>query len=147
MDRKIQQHIHAMICDQAPDAILYADRAGNIQMWNRGAEMIFGYTAEEAIGQPLDIIIPERLQQRHNDGYQKVMDEGTTKYGSDLLSVPAQHKDNHPLFSDFSIIMIKDDDGKMLGIAAIMRDSTVQKGKEKELKERIKQLESTSNSE
>lgn len=141
MEQKIKQHIYAMICEQAPDAILYADRDGNIQLWNRGAEIIFGYTAEEAIGLPLDIIIPERLQQRHNDGYRRVMAEGTTKYGTDLLSVPARDKDNHSLFSDFSIIMIKDDSGKMQGIAAIMRDSTAQKTKEKELKEQIKELD------
>ncbi|SEA74878.1 PAS domain S-box-containing protein [Desulfuromusa kysingii] len=147
MEIKIKQHIYAMICEQAPDAILYADREGVIQRWNRGAEMIFGYTAKEAIGQPLDIIIPERLQQRHNDGYRRVMVEGTTKYGADLLSVPARDKDNHSLFSDFSIIMIKDDNGQMQGIAAIMRDSTAQKAKEKELREQIKTLTSTQQSE
>ncbi|MDY0191155.1 MAG: PAS domain S-box protein [Desulfuromonas sp.] len=143
MDTKTEQYIHAMICDQAPDAILYADRAGNIQLWNRGAEMIFGFTKEEAIGQPLDLIIPEKLRPRHNDGYNRVMAEGTSKYGNDLLSVPALHKDGHSLFSDFSIIMIKDANGAMQGVAAIMRDSSAQKAKEKELKNRIKQLEAS----
>lgn len=140
MEAKIEQYIQAMICDQAPDAILFADRAGNIQLWNRGAEMIFGYTKEEAIGKQLDLIIPEKLRQRHNDGYLRVISEGISKYCDDLLSVPALPKDGHALFSDFSIIMIKDNNGVMQGVAAIMRDSSEQKNKEKELKNQIKQL-------
>ena len=90
----------------------------------------------------MELIIPEKLRQRHNVGYEKVMNSGETKYGNDLLSVPAQHKEGSKLFSDFSIAMVKDADGWMQGIAAIMRDTTSQKLKEKELKERIKELES-----
>lgn len=143
METRFKQQLYATICEQAPDTILFADDKGIIRFWNRGAEMVFGHTEEEAIGRPLDLIIPEKLQQRHNDGYRKVMAEGTTKYGNNLLSVPARHKDGHPLFSDFSIILIKDDNGRMQGVAAIMRDSTAQKAKEKEWKERLKQLEAT----
>ena len=129
------------ICEESSDAILFADQRGNIQFWNRGAERIFGYTQAEAIGKSLDLIIPEKLQSRHNEGYLGVMASGLTKYGSDLLSVPAQHKDGSRLFSDFSIAMVKDDSGKMLGVAAIMRDSTAQKTAEKELRERLRVLE------
>lgn len=137
----MKQQIYAAICEDSADAILFADQNGNIQFWNRGAERIFGYSAAEAIGKSLDLIIPEKLQARHNEGYLGVMGSGATKYGSDLLSVPAQHKDGSRLFSDFSIAMVKDSSGKMLGVAAIMRDSTAQKTAEKALKERIKELE------
>lgn len=143
MDPDLKQQMLATLCEDSPDAILFADREGNIQFWNKGAETIFGYSATEAIGQSLELIIPDKLQKRHNDGYDGVMASGATKYGSDLLSVPALHKDGSRLFSDFSIVMVKDDSGQMQGIAAIMRDATSQKNKEKELKERIKQLEST----
>ncbi len=141
MTNELKLQIYTAICEESADAILFADQNGNIQFWNKGAETIFGYSAAEAIGQSLELIIPEKLRQRHNDGYHSVMASGTTKYGSDLLSVPAQHKDGSRLFSDFSIVMIKDDSGKMQGVAAIMRDATAQKAKEKELKERIKELE------
>lgn len=141
MDDKMRQHIFTSLFEGAPDAILFADRKGIIQLWNKGAEIIFGHSAKEAIGQPLELIIPEKLQQRHNDGYYRVMSSGTTKYGSDLLSVPAQNKEGGRLFIDFSIVMVKDDAGEMLGLAAIMRDTTAQKAKEKELKERINELE------
>ena len=52
------------------DAIIAADKDGIVRFWNPGAERIFGYTSEDAIGQSLDIIIPERLRKRHWDGYQ-----------------------------------------------------------------------------
>lgn len=142
MNNEMKQQIYTTLFEGAPDAILFADREGIIQLWNRGAELIFGYSAAEAIGQSLDLVIPEKLQQRHKDGYGKVMGSGATEYGSALLSVPAQHKDGSRLFSDFSIVMIKDGSGQMQGIAAIMRDTTAQKIKERELIERIKELES-----
>ncbi len=141
MNTVLKQRVFAAICEESSDAILFADQSGHIQFWNRGAERVFGYSAAEAIGQSLDLIIPEKLQARHNEGYLGVMASGATKYGSDLLSVPAQHKDGSRLFSDFSIAMVKDENGKMLGVAAIMRDATAQKAAEKRLKERIQQLE------
>lgn len=142
MNLELKLRIYTAICEESSDAILFADQQGNIQFWNKGAERIFGYSAGEVIGQPLELIIPEKLQQRHNEGYLSVMASGTTKYGTDLLSVPAQHKDGSRLFSDFSIVMVKNDSGQMQGVAAIMRDATTQKAREKGLKERIQQLES-----
>ncbi len=133
--------LYRTICEEAADAILFADQKGIIQAWNRGAEVLFGYSSEEALGQTLELIIPDNLRQRHNDGYAATMQSGHSKYGNDLLSVPAIHKDGHRLFCDFSIVMIKGDDGEMLGIASIMRDTTAQKTREKELRERIKELE------
>ena len=143
MNPELKQQIFTTLCEESPDAILFADRKGKIQFWNKGAEAIFGYSAAEAIGQSLEMIIPEKLQQRHNEGYDGVMASGATKYGSDLLSVPAQHKDGSRLFSDFSIVMVKDNNGAMQGIATIMRDTTAQKAKEKALKEQLQALEST----
>ena len=70
----------------APDAILFADREGIIRLWNKGAERIFGCTAEEAIGQSLDLIIPEKLRERHWEGYHKTMATGETRYGTEMLA-------------------------------------------------------------
>jgi len=139
MDPGLKQKISSTLFEDSPDAVLFADRDGIILMWNRGAEKLFGYSAAEAVGQSLDLIIPENLRGRHNEGYLRAMASGESKYGDDLLSVPALHKNGERLFSDFSITMIRDSD-ELLGIAAIMRDTTAQKKKEKELKERLNSL-------
>ena len=75
------------------DAIVAADRDGIIRFWNPGAERIFGYAENEAIGRSLDLIVPERLRQRHWEGYRRTMQTGKSRYGDgDVLSVPALHK-------------------------------------------------------
>jgi PAS domain S-box-containing protein len=129
------------IIENAPDAILYVDSKGLIQHWNRGAERIFGFPASEAIGQSLDLIIPEKLRERHWDGYFKTMSSGQSKYGTDLLSVPSTHRDGRRLSIDFSIVMLKDPQGQVTGIAAIMRDMSAQRQKEKEMREKVAALE------
>ncbi len=106
--------------------------------------MIFGFTATEAIGESLDLIIPERLRAVHWEGYHRVMATGETRYGKDLLSVPALHRDGHQLSCEFSIVMLKDDSGKIIGIASIMRDVTERWNREKALKEQISALKATS---
>ncbi len=125
----------------APDAILYADRDGNIRLWNTGAERIFGYSAAEALGQSLDLIIPEKLRQRHGDGFHKTMATGETRYGTDMLAVPAMHKDGSRVSVEFTIVLLQDDNGQPRGVAAILRDVTAQRQKEKVLQERIAELE------
>lgn len=132
----------SQILHQAPDAILYADREGIIRLWNKGAERIFGFSAAEAIGQSLDLIIPEKLRGRHWEGYHQTMATGETRYGTAMLSVPATHQSGSRLSTEFSIVMLKDEQGKPLGVAAIMRDITERHQKEKELKERLAALES-----
>lgn len=105
------------------EAIVYSDREGLIRFWNAGAERVFGFTAEEALGQSLDIIIPERQRQRHWEGYDEVMKTGVSRYGSgDLLSVPALRKDGGRISVEFTIVPLKDADGAMLGMASVMRD-------------------------
>ena len=136
-----QNQLSAEILSQAPDAILFADREGIIRLWNCGAERIFGFSAGEAIGQSLDLIIPEKLRQRHWDGYNKTMDTGETRYGTEMLSVPASHQNGARLSTEFSIVMLTDNDNKPLGVAAIMRDITQRHQKEKAMKERLAELE------
>jgi len=135
------EKLSQQIVENAPDAILFADREGIIRLWNRGCELVFGFSAEEAIGQSLDLIIPERLQGRHWEGYHRVMETGITRYGTELLSVPAQHKDGRQLSCAFSIVMLKDDDGKLLGVASIMRDNTAAFERDKAQRKRIAELE------
>jgi PAS domain S-box-containing protein len=109
----------------AADAVVVTDRDGIIQVWNPGAERIFGHRADEALGQSLDLIIPERLRARHWEGFRRVMATGESHYGAgDLLSVPGVRKDGQRISLEFTIVPLKDAQGRMWGLAAVMRDVT-----------------------
>jgi PAS domain S-box-containing protein len=108
-----------------PDAVIYADKEGRIQFWNGGAERIFGFTEEEAIGQSLDITIPENLRERHWQGFAQTMQTGNSRYGTgDTLAVPALKKDGGRISIEFTILPFRDERGQMQGIAAILRNVT-----------------------
>jgi PAS domain S-box-containing protein len=136
------QSVSLQIVNDAPEAILFSDREGTIRLWNRGAEEIFGYSADEALGKSLDLIIPEGLRKRHWEGYHQVMASGKTRYGTELLSVPATHRDGHQLSCAFSIIMIRGEDDALIGIASIMRDVTAAWQKEQALTKELSQMKS-----
>ncbi|MDP1568120.1 MAG: PAS domain S-box protein, partial [Polaromonas sp.] len=106
------------------DAIVASDAGGAITLWNPAAQRMFGFTESEALGQSLDIIIPQRQQQRHWDGYHKTMATGITRYGNDVLRVPAVHKDGHTLSIAFTVALLHTDDGKVSAIVAVIRDET-----------------------
>ena len=122
-----------------PDGLIVSDAKGIIRFWNAGAERIFGFTVAEAMGQPLDIIIPRRLQARHQVGYDATMRTGTTKYGAgELLAVPAICKDGRPISIQFSILPLPDDRGGLDCIAAIVRDVTAEFEERKALRRALK---------
>jgi PAS domain S-box-containing protein len=121
----------------APEAILITDRQGVIRLWNSGATRMFDYSAAEAIGQSLDLIIPENLRGRHWEGYHGVMDTGETKYKTGLLSSPGIRKDGSRISLEFSMVLLKDDTGVVTGCGAIMRDVTETWKKEKSLKAQL----------
>lgn len=110
---------------ETPDGVTVADADGTITYWNAGCERIFGFTAQEACGKSLDIIIPENLRARHWQGWQQTIRTGTTRYGAgDLLSVPALRKDGTRISVEFSILPFRDPHGAITGMGAIMRDVT-----------------------
>jgi len=129
--------LYRQIVAETPDAVIFADRDGVIRLWNRGAEMMFGFAAAEALGRTLDLIIPPTLRERHWQGYRQVMVTGRTRYGRELLAVPGMHRDGRTLSLEFSISLIRDDRGEVLGAAAILRDVTARWEKEKELRRRL----------
>jgi len=141
MTMELNASLYKDILEQAPDAILYADREGIIRLWNQGAERIFGFSPVEAIGQSLDLIIPERHRPRHWDGYHQTMASGITKYGTKLLAVPGLQKSGEQFITEFSIVMLKDSQGQPQGVAAIMRDISAKRAEEKALRERVAALE------
>jgi PAS domain S-box-containing protein len=125
------------------DGVVVADARGNIIFWNAAAERIFGFTEQEAIGKSLDLIVPERQRQRHWDGYHKTMDTGQTRYGHDLLRVPALHKEGRPLSIAFTVAMLYTPDRKVSAIVAIVRDETARWTDERDMRKRIAELEAS----
>jgi PAS domain S-box-containing protein len=119
------QHFAAGLLAGMSEAIIYADAAGVIRYWNGGAARVFGFTADEALGQKLDIIIPSGLRERHWQGFDATMRTGQSRYGEGhLLSVPAIRKDGTRISVEFTIVPFTDQAGGMSGIAAVMRDAT-----------------------
>ena len=123
------------------DAIVASDAGGAIVLWNPAATRMFGFTEEEALGKSLDIIIPQRQQQRHWDGYHKTMETGKTRYGNDVLRVPAVHKDGHSLSIAFTVALLHTPDHKVSAIVAVIRDETARFAEERNLKKRLTELE------
>jgi PAS domain S-box-containing protein len=128
------------IVAESRDAIIFADKDGRVRLWNAGAEAMFGYRAAEMEGRNLDLIIPEALRDRHNEGYRRVMAAGKSKYATELLAVPGLRKDGARISLEFTITLIKDDRGEVLGAAAILRDVTARWQREQETKKRLAAL-------
>jgi PAS domain S-box-containing protein len=129
------------VLERARDAVIVADRDGLVRFWNEGAERIFGYSRDEALGRSLDLIIPERLRERHGEGYRKVMAAGVTRYGDEVLAVPALRRDGGRISIEFTILLVHNEAGGLIGTAAFIRDVTARWEKERELKKRLAELE------
>jgi PAS domain S-box-containing protein len=127
--------------DAAADAIIAAGADGKIVYWNAAATRLFGFTAGEALGQSLDLIIPERFRARHWEGYRRVMETGETKYGSEVLRVPARHRDGKSLSIAFTVTLLDAREGEGRWIAAIVRDETARWNEERALRQQLSELE------
>ena len=123
------------------DAVVISDAQGAIQLWNAAATRLFGFSEEEAMGRPLDLIIPQRLRGRHNEGYAHTVASGITRYGTSLLRVPALHKDGRALSIAFTVALLTGPEGRVEGVAAIIRDDTARFNEDRALRRRLAELE------
>lgn len=113
------------ILDQIADAVIYADHAGTIRRWNRGAATLFGYSAAEALGQNLDLIIPEHLRTLHWHGFEAAMTSGVMKLEGRPTLTRAAHKSGGKLYVELTFALVKSDvDSSALGAVAVARDVT-----------------------
>lgn len=139
------EYTHEWLCqqivDNAGDAIIFGDADGVVRSWNAGAERIFGFRADEMVGKSMDPIIPENLRERHWEGYEQAMKTGRTQFSRNLLAVPALRKDGTRISIEFTIALIRDANGKLLGPAAILRDVTARWNQDKGLRKRLTTLE------
>jgi PAS domain S-box-containing protein len=141
----METYTHEWLCqhivDNTQEAIIFADREGIIRLWNAGAETIFGYRAAEVLGQSLELIIPDRLRDQHRQGYRRVIATGVTQYDRKLLAVPAIRKDGARISLEFTVVLLHQATGEVLGIAAILRDVTARWEREKAMRARMATLE------
>jgi PAS domain S-box-containing protein len=131
------------LLEAAGDAIIVADREGLIRLWNPAAVRLFGFTAEEAVGQSLDLIIPDRFRERHWSGYREVVRTARTRYGTDVLRVPALRKDGRRISIAFTVALLRDAGGQVTSMAAIIRDETSRWKEEQALRRRVAELEAS----
>jgi len=134
----------ADVVDAAADGVIVVDAAGTVVYWNAGAERIFGWPAAEVVGAGLDVIIPERMRERHNAGFSAAVATGRSRYGADdLLAVPAVTRDGRTVSIEFTIALLAGD-GAIRHVAAVVRDVTERRARDRELRRRLAELEGTS---
>ena len=120
------------------DAIIATDREGLITFWNPGATRIFGHAENDAVGQSLDLIIPENQRARHWAGYREVMASGKSRYADgETLAVPALRKDGSRISLEFTIVPLKDTNGQMTGMVSVLRDVSARFEELRSLRKRV----------
>jgi len=127
--------VHAMA-----DAVIVCDPEGTIVYWNAAARRVFGWDRDTALGQSLDLIIPDKQRRAHWDGYRRVMATGQTRYGEDLLRVPALHADGRRRSIAFTVSLLKDAEGTVTGIAAVVRDESERWAQERAMRAELGEL-------
>jgi PAS domain S-box-containing protein len=136
VDDLLAQLVHTLA-----DAVVIADPEGTIVFWNEAAGRLFGWSAAEARGRTLDLVIPERLRERHWAGYRETMATGRTRYGERLLEVPALRRDGEPLSIAFTVTLLhRPGDTRPSAIAAVLRDDTERWQERRALKAEIARL-------
>ena len=129
------------LIEHLADAVIFADRAGLIQLWNPGAQAVFGYSADEVVGQRLDLLIPERLRASHWAGFDAAIETGRMKHGREAMTTRSMHKNGTDLYLDLSFALVRDAGGEVLGAVAVARDVTSRFQAQKETRRRIADLE------
>jgi PAS domain S-box-containing protein len=110
------------IVDAMADALIVADRSGVIRRWNHAATALFGFEAEEALGQSLDLIVPEPLRAAHWRGFDAAMASGRGKLCGHATRTRAVAKDGSKRYVEMSFAVVKGGpDGAACGATAVAR--------------------------
>ena len=126
---------------QAPDAVIFADLDGIIRVWNEAAERIFGHAAAGALGQTLDLIVPEQFREAHWRGYRHALAVGETQYRGQALPTRSLRKDGTTIYVELTFAIVRDRDGTVCGALAHARDITARWAQEREQRARLRALE------
>jgi PAS domain S-box-containing protein len=137
----LDTELSALLIEEAPDAVIFADLEGVIREWNPAAERIFGHSRDDAIGRSLDIIVPERFREAHWRGYERALADGETKYVGQALPTRSARKDGETIYVELTFAIIRDNAGSVIGALAHARDITQRWAREREQGARLKELE------
>ncbi|HJV93354.1 MAG TPA: PAS domain S-box protein [Azonexus sp.] len=140
MTDSTQSDIARLITEQMAEAVIYADAEGVIRQWNAAAEALFGYPREQAIGQSLDLIIPERLRAAHWAGFHRAMAQGTTRLHGRATVTRALTKAGESIYVEMSFAVVTDANAKAIGSVAVARDATQRRQEESALRARLAAL-------
>jgi PAS domain S-box-containing protein len=128
------------LIEQAPDALILADREGLIRRWNAAAAQVFGHSAEDAIGQSLDLIIPERFREQHWTGFHRALADGETKYRGQALPTRSE-RNGEAIYVELTFAMVHDSSGAVVGVLCGARDITTRFQDDRALRARLRELE------
>ncbi|HXK34865.1 MAG TPA: PAS domain S-box protein [Dehalococcoidia bacterium] len=131
----------ALLVEQAPDGVIFADREGVVRFWNAAAARIFGHAPSSAVGQTLDMIIPESLREAHWTGYDRALAAGETKYRGQSLPTKAARADGATIYVELSFEIVKDRSGAVIGALAHARDITERFERDRQMRRRLRELE------
>lgn len=130
-----------LLVEQSPDAVVFAGTDGMIQVWNAAAAAMFGYTAAEAMGQSLDIIIPESFREAHWKGFDRALEAGDTKYRGKALPTKANKANGETFYVELSFAIVHDEEGAVIGALAHARDITERFEQDRTTRRRLRELE------
>jgi len=137
----MEDQVVRALLDQSPDAVILAGTDGLVSFWNAAAERVFGFSAEKAIGESLDLIIPEQFREAHWKGFDHALGEGDTKYRGQALATRAVRADGETIYVELSFAIVKDGEGTVLGALATARDITERFNREREMRRKLRELE------
>ena len=120
----------AAIVQSSDDAIISKDLNGVVNSWNRGAERLFGYTAAEAIGQPITVIIPKERRDEETRILKRIRSGEMVEH----FETVRQHKDGKLLNISLTISPVRDEHGRITGASKIARDISDRKRAEEALR-------------
>jgi PAS domain S-box-containing protein len=121
--------------------VVFADTQGTIREWNAAAERVFGHSRDEAIGQSLDIIVPEHFREAHWRGYKSAMTDGETKYVGQAMPTRSSRTDGETIYVELTFAIIHDESGAVIGALAHARDISERWAREREQAARLKALD------
>ncbi|MPZ23115.1 MAG: PAS domain S-box protein [Dehalococcoidia bacterium] len=133
--------LKTLLVEQAPDAMIFADRDGLIRVWNAAAEIMFGYSSADAVGRSLDIIVPDQFREAHWQGYDRALEAGETKYRGKSLPTRAMKANGETLYVELSFAIICDEGGAVIGALASARDITQRFEQDRTNRRRLRELE------
>ncbi len=120
--------LYEFIVTNMPDGLIWADREGIIRIWNQSAERFLGYRADEAIGQSLDLVLPEPCRGRHWAAFHRWMATGENRIEEPFGVISLIHRDGTTVRLESTFVRTRDERGETVGAGALVRPEGMSTG-------------------